>query len=817
MRLTSYNKKRNFNKTTEPKGEISVSTKNQLYVIQKHAASHLHYDFRLEIAGVLKSWAVPKGPCLDPDVKRLAVQVEDHPLEYGHFEGIIPQGEYGGGTVMIWDIGFWQANENLIKAYKKGHMIFTLFGKKLHGSWSLIRLKDEKNWLLIKNKDEYSRQIFEYDIISSLPDSVLSKRTLEQIKEKNAANWHAASSNMNVKDVSYAIKTSSMPIIKPMLCTLVDQPPIGSSWLHEIKLDGYRFICQIKNKKISFYTRNHHDWIDKFPKIKNELRKSKLNNITLDGELVALNEKGISNFQLLQNSIKNHQESKIIYYVFDLLYYQGYDLTNTPLIERKKLLQQILETDAKHVSMLRYSEHFHVTGKELFKTACQLGLEGIISKEASSVYSQTRSRNWLKIKCKHVQEFVVGGYTKPKGTRNAFGALLVGYYNKQGKLQYAGRVGTGFTEVSLHEIEKILSKLKQTKNPFLAKASFNSQGVQWVKPTLVIQIEYLAMTKDGLLRHASFQGVRSDKKSNEVIMEKTKSTKEIAKKHDQVKIEFTNLNKILYKDCGYTKENVVNYYEQVADYILPYIVNRPLTLLRCTTANKSSCFYQKHISGKLPANIYTIMIEEHEGQDEYIYIKNKAGLMSLIQLDTLEIHPWGCRIDKIERPDNIVFDLDPAPEVTWGSLIEAANIVREKLLIANLRSFIRTTGGKGLHVVVPIARRYEWSEVKNFAKAISETLEEMYPEKFTTTIRKDKRKNKIFIDYLRNGRGATAIASYSSRARATAPVAMPLAWEQIATVNPADFNIENTGNYLKNRAIDPWRDFLKLRQRLPKM
>lgn len=543
MTLTAYHKKRNFSKTPEPKGKVT-KTKGHLYVIQKHAASHLHYDFRLELNGVLLSWAVPKGPCLDPSVKRLAMHVEDHPVDYGHFEGIIPQGEYGGGTVMLWDEGTWIPEDpNPTAAYRKGHLSFVLKGKKLKGRWSLIKFKSagEKSWFLLKSKDKYAQSLDDYDITEVKPNSVLTKQSIEEIAETYQSIWSktglkkvrkkkvniTSTRKFSIPKLTLDLRRSKFPEeIFPELATLVDKPPQGDQWLHEIKLDGYRMLSFITGNSVRLMSRNNHDWTMHFNRVVKELKKFQNTNIIFDGEVVLLNKEGKSNFQLLQNSIKKGESQPFIYYIFDLLYIDHYNLMDLTLLERKKILEKIIPTDNE---ILRYSDHIVGHGEEVFKKACELTLEGIVSKKIDSCYEKKRTKNWLKIKCVKRQEFVVGGYSPPSGARKYFGSLYLGVYNNKKEFIYCGNVGTGFNEASLKDIYTQLQKYKTNQNPF----NCNPPGVTsaiWVKPCLIVEVEFSEFTDEGSIRHPSFKGIRKDKKPKEVTLEKEKSISTIQRK-----------------------------------------------------------------------------------------------------------------------------------------------------------------------------------------------------------------------------------------------------------------------------------------------
>lgn len=839
MSLKEYHRKRNFRRTKEPFGDSNKKGSSDLiFVIQKHAASHLHYDFRLEMAGVLKSWAVPKGPSLDPSVKRLAMHVEDHPIEYANFEGIIPKGEYGGGTVMIWDSGTWEPlDENPQLAYQKGDLNFLLHGKKLHGRWKLLKIKrtEEKGkeqWLLFKLKDDYAISESNYDIKKDKPFSSETQRSMQQIAEEKERMWTRAgevrstatkkkSSRRTVIKMSSvigAVKADIPAVVSPELATLVVEAPKGEQWLHEIKWDGYRLIGKIYQNEITLLTRRNNDWTHQFPALVRAIKSLRLKDSILDGEVVALDKNNKTNFQILQNSMEdNSLQTDLVYYIFDLLYYDGYSMLNVPLIERKKLLKIILDSKVLPPE-LKYNDHIIGNGNQVFDNACKYQLEGIVSKRITSHYSERRTKDWLKVKCNRRQEFIIAGYTDPKSSRQHFGALLLGYYDKQNKLIYCGRVGTGFTQQSLKAISAILKKYGQKQNPFTHFPERVTKDIHWIKPTLVAEIEFLEMTDEGVLRHPSFKGLREDKKANTVSLElpqKNSSTEGAPRANRETSNNFTNLQKVLYPDQGFTKGDLVNYYESIADWILPHIKNRPLTLVRCPTGHRKNCFYQKHLNETVTTEIKGVDILEHGRYEPYIYINNFKGLMGLVQMGVLEIHPWGSSIKNVELPDRMIFDLDPAPEITWEQLKEGVLLVHEFLNQLKLKNFLKTTGGKGLHVVVPITPHHDWELIRALTQSIAELIVEYNPKKYIATMSKAKRKGKIFIDYLRNARGATAIAAYSTRARTNATVAVPLAWEELnSEIRPDSFNIINLNARLTSIKTDPWADFFKTKQRI---
>jgi bifunctional non-homologous end joining protein LigD len=895
MSLKEYKRKRDFKKTPEPSGAGAKSAPGRQFVIQKHAARRLHYDFRLELDGTLKSWAVPKGPSLDPAVKALAVEVEDHPLDYATFEGVIPQGEYGGGTVMVWDRGTWEPEGDAAKGLKQGKLKFQLHGEKLSGSWALVRMarrsgEDRNNWLLIKHRDDSARPHAKSDILTRKPRSVLSGRTMDEIASdadrvwsgngKAAAKSRARKASRRSKHpvrakpakasrVKFAARKNRSPIgdhdlaevtgarrakqpadFRPQLATLASGVPGGDDWLHELKFDGYRALAFFENGKVRLISRNGNDWTDRFQTVAAALEKLPIKNAILDGEVVSLDEGGLSNFQQLQNQLKRGDDESLVVYLFDIPHCEGYDLTQTPLVERKELLARlVLSANPKNEGAVRYSDHIQGQGEKVLQHACRSAMEGVVCKRADSTYQEARSSGWLKVKCLKEQEFVIAGYTRPEGSRVGFGALLLGYYNGKGDLVYAGKVGTGFTTQSLRELTAELKKRRTDSSPYaILPKGIRRRGTTWVKPVLVAQVQFGEWTSDGRLRQPSFQGLRDDKPPTKITREvpkstaalesasgngamrsKTKSTKTKRKRTSSAKstaasrngkgeavvagVRLTNPDRVLFPEEGYTKRDLAEYYERVADWILPYVVKRPLTLVRCPEGYTGECFFQKHFTGSLPDAVRAVIVRIKGKREEYVAVDDIAGVVALVQMGVLEIHPWPARENKLERPDQIVMDLDPGEGAGWKAVVDGAKEVRDRLSAAGLTSFLRTSGGKGLHVVVPLARRNTWDELKQFAKSIADTMTRDAPDRYLATLSKAKRRGKVFVDYLRNQRGATAIASYSTRRKPGAPVAVPLAWEELSTrIKPDMYNITNLPKRLEKLSSDPWKDFFSTRQ-----
>nr|WP_084731289.1 DNA ligase D [Microvirga vignae] len=814
--LAAYTAKRDFAATPEPKGQAGRARGNR-FCVQKHDARRLHFDLRLELDGVLKSWAVTRGPSLVPGNKRLAVHTEDHPLEYLTFEGVIPKDEYGGGTMILWDQGRWMPVGDPHKAYAKGHLEFVLDGQRLKGRWHLVRMRakpreTKEQSLLIKAEDEHAREPGDPELVDTGTTSVLSGRTNADLaavgdirKDHRKREQAAEGSNKRTFELSRvtgARKGLLRPFLEPSLATLADKAPDGDEWIHEIKFDGYRLQARIEGSTVKLLTRKGLDWTARLKPIADALRSLKLGSALIDGELVVEDETGVSSFVALQADLKAGRANRMAFYAFDLLYADGYDLSEAPLLERKTLLSALLD-DAPAGGVLRYSAHIERDGDAMIRHACRLGLEGIVSKRKDKPYIGGRSLHWQKTKCSHRQEFVVAGYVPSTTAQKALGSLVLGIHEK-GRLVHVGRVGTGFSAALARDLWHELEPLKRPTSPFGHRLSPDaSRNVRWVKPILVAEVELRGWTSDGLLRHASFKGLREDKDPSEVVRETKAWPATGGSRSHSHAITLTHPDRVFWPDTGLTKLGLADYYADIADWILPHIAARPLALVRCPSGTDKACFFQKHSWNAMSSLVHCQSV----AGDEVLFVEDLDGLLALVQSGVLEIHPWGSTLRDIERPDRITMDLDPAEDVPWSVLIEAAFEVRERLRHVRLESFVKTTGGKGLHVVTPLKPKAGWDETKAFAQSLAEDMAGDSPDRYVATMAKRARKGRIFIDYLRNGRGATAVAAYSTRARSGASVSTPLAWDELsASIRPNHFTVDNLPTRLAHMKTDPWAD-----------
>ncbi|HBG46852.1 MAG TPA: DNA ligase D [Deltaproteobacteria bacterium] len=831
--LGDYRGKRDFTRTPEPEGGVSGNKGAGVFVVQKHSSRTLHYDLRLELHGVLKSWAVPKGPSINPDDKRLAVRVEDHPAEYAAFEGVIPRGEYGGGAVLLWDRGFWIPEENPVEGLRKGALKFILSGRKLKGRWALVRMgggpgEDKEDWLLIKEQDEEASK--DGEITAEMPKSVDSDRTVEDVAALPQGIWSGAKEHRQILPASTRpVKAPMPPAIRPELATQIDTPPAGEDWLHEIKYDGYRILARVERGRVGLITRNGNDWTARFPTIAKALSRLPLEEGWLDGEVVSIDKDGSTSFEGLQHALAEGSDTGLIYIIFDALYYNGYSLEGSPTIDRKLLVQSLLRSVKADRSILRFSEHIEGNGEAFFENACGYRVEGIISKRRDAPYVQGRTSSWVKVKCLERQEFVIGGFTEPGGGRKGFGALLIGVFDAAGRFIYSGRVGTGFNERSITEIWKRLKEIEEPGPAFHnPPAGAEAKGVHWVRPELVAEVEYTQWTRDGVLRHPSFQGLREDKSAQEVVHEEPRRLTEAIGPAEEglaatpppepgpgrlIKaVRVTNPERVFYPEDGFTKRDLIEYYEEAAPLMLPHLIGRPLTLVRCPEGYDKECFFQKHTDQNIPPEIKRVKVTENDGTPaEYLMVDSPEGIIALVQLGVLEVHTWNSRYVKIESPDRIVFDIDPDAGVEWARLVEAVYLIRDLLVELGLKSFVKSTGGKGLHVVVPLEPILDWDEVKAFSKAVAELISSGLPGRFTSMMTKSRRAGKIFIDYMRNIRGATAIEACSTRAKKGAPVASPLTWDELMRVGPGSFTLANIRERIRDTK-DPWQGYFDIRQ-----
>ncbi|NHN86874.1 DNA ligase D [Acetobacter musti] len=827
MALETYRGKRDFRKTPEPSGEGSQAEGHH-FVIQKHDARRLHYDFRLELDGVLKSWAVTKGPSLVPGEKRLAVHVEDHPLDYGDFEGTIPEGEYGGGTVAIWDRGTWTPLEDAQKGLAKGHLDFELHGEKLTGRWHLIRMKGKPrdkrdNWLLIKADDDAARSPDDPDILEEQPASVRSGRTITEIagnKPHHANKIPKIPYNAKKKSESFSreadksepiksAKPGELPaFVAPALATLVPRPPSGPRWIHEIKFDGYRLEVRLEHGAVQLLTRSGLDWTSKFGgAVRDALAALPVETALIDGELVVETGAGASDFSALQADLSEGRTDRFIFYAFDLLYLNGEDFRTSRLSDRKAALHRLIPETS---GIVRFSDHLDDDGALVLQHACRLSLEGIVSKQADSPYRSGRGRIWVKSKCSARQEFVIGGYVSSTTGRKSVGALVLGVHDAQG-LRYVGRVGTGFSAHVAAGLFHDLEAIRISRNPFADRlSSQEARGVRYVRPERVAEVEFRAWTADGRLRHASFRGVRDDKPAEEIIREMPAANTSPARPEKEQKrtVTLTHPDRIYWPDAGVSKESLADYYAAVWPRIAPFIVDRPLALLRCPEGIEGPRFFQKNTWKGMNAHILALDDPQGDADGHLIGIHDLDGLMGLVQSAALEIHPWGASCRDWEKPDELVMDLDPGDDVPWKAVIAAAREVRERLGASGLTAFVKTSGGKGLHVVVPLKPEAGWDIVKTFSRTLAQAMASDSPDRFVATVSKAKRHGKILLDYLRNQRGATSVAPYSTRARPGAPVSMPVTWEELDSVTgPAQFTTGNTLERLAALRTDPWETF----------
>lgn len=820
--LKKYREKRNFQVTSEPAGGGEANEDARAFVIQKHWASRLHYDFRLEMDGAMKSWAVPKGPCYDPAVKRMAVQVEDHPIAYNQFEGQIPEGQYGAGKVIIWDEGKWMPVGDPRKGYRDGHLKFDLQGVKMQGRWALIRLKGKESdkqppWLLIKDRDAFARPEREFSVVDEMPDSVVPLRAAkapspdqsEDQPESSAAGQRALP----------GVAADLPAHLKPQLATLVDGVPHHApDWLYEMKFDGYRMVVRIEGDDVRLYTRNGHDWSAKLPHLVEAFRALPAKWAWVDGEIVMLDREGIPNFQTLQNAFDGERTQDIVFYAFDLPFIGQRDLRQEPLTVRRALLQQLMDTTED--DHLRFSEALEAAPSDLVATACKMGLEGIMAKRLSSPYVSRRTNTWVKVKCARRQEFAIVGYTAPKGSRAGLGALLLAVTEQDGSLRYAGKVGTGFDDASLVSLQKRLASIETDKKP-VANAPA-AGGVRWVKPELIAEVSFGEWTGGGHIRHSVFRGLRQDKPVRAISREKAVPVKDIegdagatkpaskaapASRTSRAKGgKLTNPDRVIDPSTKLTKLDLARYYALVAPLMLEHLKGRPVSFLRAPAGIQGEFFFQKHLEAAMPG-VKSLPAKLDPDHPPLLEVPTAEAIMSAVQMNVVEFHTWNAVKTSIGKPDRMLFDLDPGEGVQWPAMQQAANLVRVLLEEIGLKAWLKTSGGKGLHVVVPLRKQYDWDTVKRFSQVIVQHLARTLPQLFVAKSGPKNRVGKIFADYLRNGFGATTVCAWSARARPGLGVSVPVKWEELDKLTGgAHWTIQDIHARL-DAGNTPWDDY----------
>ncbi|MET0289982.1 MAG: DNA ligase D [Pseudoxanthomonas sp.] len=833
MSLRDYARKRRFEGTPEPSGSGDQSGHRPIFVVQLHHASSRHYDFRLEADGVLKSWAVPKGPSLRAGEKRLAVEVEDHPLSYAGFEGDIPQGHYGAGHVDLFDEGHWAAEGDPLEGLAQGKLDFVLRGERLSGGWKLVRTQmrgKQRQWLLIKRDDDAAADLEADDLIDTARErasgrarraargqaarpATHAKRAARAVAKPSAsarkaagkprradARWHRRALALEgARDTPYPAGSP------PQLCLLRGHAPTGDGWLHEIKWDGYRLLVDVVEGQVKLRSRGGLDWNATFPEVVEAVAALPVSDLRLDGELVVIDADGRSDFSTLQRVVDGTSKAQLRYLAFDMPGVAGVDMSSVPLEARKALLKQLL---GDMPGLLAFSEHVVGHGAEVFAASAGKGLEGIVSKRRDARYAGGRGDAWVKVKHEHTDEFVIVGYTDPKGSRSGFGSLLMAQPEGDA-LRYVGRVGTGFDQSGIAALMKRMAPLK-TEHAAVALPAhvpFSARAVHWIRPGLVAEVAFRGWAKEGLLRQAAFKRLREDKSMAQRRDRETHTTPDVVITHPE---------RLVYKTDGIRKGEVADYYRQVAPWLLPELRGRPLSLLRCPEGAGGECFFQKHHGASLGEAVHAVPLKQKSGREDYVFIDDVAGLLSLVQMNTLEFHPWGSTVAAPEKPDRLVFDLDPAPGVSWTEIKAAARDVRARLQEVGLESFLRLSGGKGVHVVVPITPGPSWDTVKDFSEAFAQAMAQASPARYIATMSKAKREGRIFIDWLRNGRGNTSVCNWSLRAREHASVAVPLRWEELGRITRPDaFTLEKALRRAARLKQDPWVGIDTLTQALP--
>jgi len=829
--LERYTAKRDFKRTPEPKGERARAAQTLSFVVQKHWATRLHYDFRLELDGVLVSWAVPKGPSFDPKEKRLAVHVEDHPVSYGSFEGTIPPKQYGAGAVIVWDRGTWQPVGDPHAGLRDGKLVFELHGEKLAGLWELVRIAkpgDKQDpWMLFKKRDAWARPLAEYDVIAALPDSVIDKPLglVEQRTQLAAAPRQPGAQPLPASELPGAAKAKLPSTLAPQLATLAKGMPSGNAWSYEVKFDGYRILARVDGGDIRLYTRNGNDWTSKLKPLVASIGKLGLSSAWLDGEIVVLNDDGTPNFNQLQNAFDTRRTGGIDYFLFDLPYLDGWDLRRAPLSARRALLAHLLaNNDVEHI---RFSADFTADPASVLRSACAMKLEGIIAKRADAPYVSQRTETWLKLKCGERQEFVIAGFTDRANTKGEVGSLLLAVHDESGALRHAGNVGTGWSAATGAALHERLSKIEVAQSPFEAGATKPGRwsrrapgGERWVKPELVAEVAFAEWTPDGLVRQASFQGLREDKDASAITRERAKSmpaAKANAQPARQTTVKVSHGDRVIDPSSGLKKIDLVRYYESVAEWMLPHLIARPVSLVRGPSGITGQLFFQKHDDKLSIQGLRELDPKYWPGHAGLLEVPTAVALASAAQMNVIEFHTWNSTTKSIDKPDRIVFDLDPGEGVAWPKLQEAALLVRALLGELGLEGWLKTSGGKGLHIVVPLAPRLDYDTVKDFSQAVVQHLARTIPQRFVAKSGAANRVGKIYPDYLRNGHGATTAAAFSARARPGLGVSMPIAWEQLASLkSAAQWTIATAREHLSFQRDDPWAGYWSSKQTLTK-
>jgi bifunctional non-homologous end joining protein LigD len=818
-KLARYRTKRDFAVTPEPSASTSrvhAGAAALRFVIQKHWASRLHYDFRLELEGVLLSWAVPKGPCYDPSKKQMAVHVEDHPVDYANFEGTIPPKQYGAGTVIVWDRGTWEPVGDAVQGMKAGKLVFHLHGEKLAGLWELVRISkpDDKQdqWMLFKKRDEWARPLDEYDVIKALPDSVIAD-PLGLIEEREPRAPRRSHTNDERIDLSAAESAPLPAKLEPQLATLVSTLPTSGNWVTETKLDGYRLLARVDGKRVKLFTRNGHDWTAKFPTLKAEIQQLPVTSAWLDGEIVVLKD-GIPNFSALQDAIDGATNEEIRFFLFDLMYLDGQDFKKVPLWSRRARVATILEAAGEH---LIFSQDFDAPPAQVFKAAAGLGLEGLVLKRRDSPYESGRTESWLKAKARLRQELVICGMTGRGGNAGEVGSLLLGYYVGK-KLHDAGSVGTGWNSKTARDLWQQLAPLRVDDTPFdtpvrkPGRWSKRAKGSEvWVKPILVAEVEFAEWTAEGVVRQASFRGLRLDKPARSVVREGGRT--ELPTAPPELKI--THPERVIDASADVTKADLVRFYASVAEWMLPHLKDRPVALVRAPEGVSGQLFFQKHAERTAMPGLAAHDRELWPGHPPLLTVDTAEALLAAAQMNTIEFHTWNSVVSHLDKPDRVIFDLDPGEGVKWLHVQEAAQLVRALLSELGLEAWLKTSGGKGLHVVVPLTPRPSYATVKSFSQSFVRHLAKTIPDRFSAVSGPVNRVGKVYVDYLRNGKAQTTAAAFSARARPGMGVSMPVAWEQLGDLKGgAQWNVQTAREYLSFQTTDPWGKFWSCAQSL---